>query len=62
MKNYRFTYLILILILSSKSWAQYDEYVKLEKLYDSLNQTDSLLVTLQKHYLRAKLEKDSSDS
>src|SRR5210317_1229518 len=61
MKIYRFTYLILILILSSKSWAQYDEYVKLEKLYDSLNQTDSLLVTLQKHYLRAKLKKDSSE-
>ena len=61
MKIYRFTYLILILILSSKSWAQYDDYVKLEKLYDSLNQTDSLLVTLQKHYLRAKLEKDSSE-
>ena len=61
MKIYRFKYLILILILSSKSWAQYDEYVKLEKLYDSLNQTDSLLVTLQKQYLRAKLEKDSSE-
>lgn len=63
MKIYRFTYLILILIstLSSGSWAQYDEYVELEKLYNSLNKTDSLLVTLHKHYLRAKLENDSSE-
>lgn len=63
MKIYRFIYLniILILILSSKSWAQYDEYVELEKLYTSINKTDSLLVTLQKHYLRAKIEEDSSE-
>lgn len=47
--------------LSSRSWGQYDEYVELEKLYNSLNKTDSLLLTLQKHYLKAKLENDSSE-
>ena len=61
MKILRYTnwILILILSLSFRSWAQYDKYIELEKLYNDSNKTDSLILVLQNHYTRALLENDS---
>jgi hypothetical protein len=61
MKIFRYTtwILTLILSLSLRSYAQYDKYIKLENLYNVSEKTDSLKLTLQNHYTRALLEKDS---